>query len=69
MFYCQKNGKQKQGESYTSKYQKHAACSYTYKLVYTDDKFRPLLSHTYAKMLLKALLIVSSKKVFTVMVR
>ena len=27
------NGKQKQNESYTNKYQKHVACSYGYKLV------------------------------------
>ena len=27
------------GSSYTSKYQKHIACSYGYKLVCVDDKF------------------------------
>ena len=27
-------------ESYTNKYQKHVACSYGYKLVCVDDKFR-----------------------------
>ena len=26
--------------SYTSKYQKHIACSYGYKLLFVDDKFR-----------------------------
>ena len=33
------NGKQNPEESYTSKYQKHIACSYDYKLVCVDDKF------------------------------
>ena len=33
------NGKQNPEESYTSKYQKHIACSYGYKLVCVDDKF------------------------------
>ena len=33
------NGKQNPEESYTSKYQKHIACSYGYKLVFVDDKF------------------------------
>ena len=34
------NGKQNPNESYTSKYQKHVACSYGYKLlVCADDKF------------------------------
>ena len=31
------NGKQNTNESYTSKYQKHVACSYGYKLVCVDD--------------------------------
>ena len=29
----EKNEKQKPDESYTKKYQKHAACSYSYKLL------------------------------------
>ena len=33
------NVKQNLNESYTSKYQKHVACSYGYKLVCVDDKF------------------------------
>ena len=33
------NGKQNPEESYTSKYQKHIAFSYGYKLVCVDDKF------------------------------
>ena len=33
------NGKQNPDESYTNKYQKHAAYSYGYKLVCFDDKF------------------------------
>ena len=33
------NGKQNSKESYTNKYQKHIACSYSYKLVGVDDKF------------------------------
>ena len=33
------NGKQNQNEYYTNKYQKHVACSYSYKLVCVDDKF------------------------------
>ena len=32
-------GKQNPNESYTNKYQKHAACSYSYILVWVDDKF------------------------------
>ena len=32
-------GKQNPNESYTNKYQKHAACSYSYMLVWVDDKF------------------------------
>ena len=32
------NGKQNPNESYTSKYQKHVACSYGYKLVCVDSK-------------------------------
>ena len=40
------NGKQNAGESYTSKYQKHVACSYGYKLVFVDDKFsKPFKSY------------------------
>ena len=34
-----KNGKQNQKESYSSKYQKHIACGYDYKLACVDDKF------------------------------
>ena len=33
------NEKQNPKESYTSKYQKHIASSYAYKLVCVDDKF------------------------------
>ena len=33
------NGKQNSYESYTNKYQKHVACSYSCKLVCVDDKF------------------------------
>ena len=36
------NGKQNPKEPYTNKYQKHIACSYGYKLVCADDKFRKL---------------------------
>ena len=32
------NGKQNPEESYTSKYKKHVACNYGYKLVCDDDK-------------------------------
>ena len=32
------NGKQNSHESYTSKYQKHVACSYGYKLGCVDGK-------------------------------
>ena len=40
------NGKQKLNKSYTSKYQKHIACSYGYKLVCADDKFsKPFKSY------------------------
>ena len=45
MFQCQKKENQKPDESYTKKYQKHAACSYSYKLVYTDDKFKNFKSY------------------------
>ena len=31
------NGKQNPEESYRNKYQKHAVCSYGYKLLYVDD--------------------------------
>ena len=34
------NGKQNSQESYTKKYKKHIACSYDFKLVCVDDKFR-----------------------------
>ena len=33
------NGKQDPHKSYTSKYQKHVACSYGYKLLCVDDEF------------------------------
>ena len=33
------NGKQNPNESYTNKYQKHIACSYSYKVVCVYDKF------------------------------
>ena len=32
------NGKQNPDQSYTNKYQKHIACSYSYKLVCLNDK-------------------------------
>ena len=39
------NGKQNSNDSYSSKYQKHVACSYLYKLVCVNDKFsRPFKS-------------------------
>ena len=34
------NGQQNPDESCTNKYQKHVACSFGYKLVCNDDKFR-----------------------------
>ena len=34
------NGKQNTNESCTNKYQKHVSCSYGYKLVFVDYKFR-----------------------------
>ena len=37
------NGKQNPNQSYANKYQKHVACSYGYKLVYVDDKFKSYL--------------------------
>ena len=33
------NRKQNLEVSYTNKYQKHIACSYSYKLAWVDDKF------------------------------
>ena len=40
------NGKQNLNQSYTSKYQKHVAYSYGYKLVCIDDKFsKPFKSY------------------------
>ena len=36
----QGNGKQNLTEFYTNKYQRHVACSYGYKLLCVDDKFR-----------------------------
>ena len=40
------NGKQNPNESYTSKYQKHVACSYGYKLVCIGEKFsKPFKSY------------------------
>ena len=33
------NRKKSPNKSYTSKYQKHVACNYGYKLVCVDDKF------------------------------
>ena len=50
----QNNGKQNPDESYRSKYQKHIVCSYGYKLVCVNDKFR----HTEVKMLFTILLII-----------
>ena len=42
----QNNGKQNPNESFTNKYQKHVACSYSYKLVCVDDKFsKPFKSY------------------------
>ena len=43
----EENGKQNPNESYTSKYQKHIACSYGYKLVCFDEKFnQPFKSYS-----------------------
>ena len=40
------NGKQNPNKSYTSKYEKHVACSYGYKLVCVADKFsKPFKSY------------------------
>ena len=40
------NGKQNQNKSYTNKYQRHIACSYSYKLVCVDDRFnKPFKSY------------------------
>ena len=40
------NGKQNPYEFYTNKYQKHVACSYSFKLVCAYDKFsKPLKSY------------------------
>ena len=50
----QNNGKQNPDESYRSKYQKHIVCSYGYKFVCVNDKFR----HTEVKMLFTILLII-----------
>ena len=36
------NGKQNLGEPYSNKYQKHAACSFDYKLVCINGKFSQL---------------------------
>ena len=38
LFVPEDNVRQNPNESYTSKYQKHAACSYGYKLVCVDHK-------------------------------
>ena len=43
------NGKQNPKESYTNKYEKHIACSYSYKLVCVDDKFRQPFKTDLAK--------------------
>ena len=40
------NGKQNPNEFYTSKYQKHVACSYGYKLVCIGENLVSLLNHT-----------------------
>ena len=37
IFVTKNNGKQNLNELYKSKYQKHIACSYDYKLVCVDD--------------------------------
>ena len=37
IFVTKNNGKQNLNELYMSKYQKHIACSYDYKLVCVDD--------------------------------
>ena len=40
------NEKQNQNESYANKYQKHFACSYSYKLVCVDDTYsKPFKSY------------------------
>ena len=43
------NGKQNPQEPYTNKSQKHIACSYGYKLVCVDDKFRKLFKTNLGK--------------------
>ena len=61
------NGKQNANKSYTNKYQKHVACSYSYELVdVLMINLVNLLSHTYVKMLFSILLIVWSKKASTI---
>ena len=50
---------------YTSQYQKHIACSYSYKLVCVDDKVSNPFKTYLAKMLFTILLIIWSKKVNT----
>ena len=47
IFVPENNGNQNPEESYTSKHQKHIACSYSYKLVCVDDKFSQLFK-TYS---------------------
>ena len=43
------NKKQNPWESYTNKYQKHIACSYSYKLVCVDDKFSKLFKSYFGE--------------------
>ena len=51
------NEKQNPNESYNNKHQKHVACSYGYNYVLMINLVS-LLNHTWAKILLKILLIV-----------
>ena len=57
------NGKQKPNQSYTNKYQKHAACSYGHKLVCVDDKFSKPFKSYLDKDPVHNLLAVSQKKI------
>ena len=58
-FWCQMiNGKQTLDESYTTKYQKHFAFSYGYKLLVLMISLVSLISHIKVKMQFTTLLIV-----------
>ena len=59
------NEKQNPEESYTKKYQKHIACSYSYKIVCVDDKFSQSFKTYLGKYVVQISLIVCSKRVNT----